>query len=166
MFGKGMNLETSPINIEHSPREVIIQRPPEEQSFIGTCSQIFFEAQNPIISLNHSCQFENEIFEPEYEGFIFCLSLDSLCLQESDCQTVEDLHQLENHTHVDFIESWFRAIIKPPYFLIIWKLLVPYQLKQLVSHTLVCLEVYSLKLSVSIISILLRTWLQWNSPYT
>jgi len=35
MFGKGMNLETSPITTEHLPQEDIIQRPPEEQSFIG-----------------------------------------------------------------------------------------------------------------------------------
>ena len=30
MFGKGMNLETSPITVKHSPWEVIVQRPPEE----------------------------------------------------------------------------------------------------------------------------------------
>lgn len=161
-----MNLETSPITTEHLPWEVIIQRPPEEKYFIGICSQNVVEDQNLRISLNHSCQFGNQIFEPEFERFIFFLSPDSLCLQESDYQTVEDLHQLENHTYVDFIESWFQAVIQQPYFLIIWKLLVPYQLKQLISHALVCLEVYSLKLSVSIISILLHTWLHWKSSYT
>ena len=61
---------------------------------------------------------------------------------------MEDLHQLENHNYVDSIESLFRVVIKPYYFLGIQKLLVPYQLKQLVSHAFVCLEVYSLKRSV------------------
>jgi len=35
---------------------------------------------------------------------MFCLSLDYLCLQETDYQTVEYLHQLENHKYVDSIE--------------------------------------------------------------
>lgn len=87
-------------------------------------------------------------------------------LQESDYQTIKDLHQLENHTYVDSIESGFRAVIQPPYFLIIRKLLVPFQLKQFVSHALVSLEVYSLKLSVSMISILLRTSLHWKYAFT
>ena len=101
-----MNLETSPITTEHSSQEDIIQRTQEEQSFIGTCSENVVGTQNPRISLNHSCQFEKKIFEPEIEGFIFSLSLDSLCLQESDYQTMEDFHQLENHKYVDSIESW------------------------------------------------------------
>ena len=75
-----MNLETSPITIEHSPREDVIQSPREEQYFIGTCSENVVKNQNPRISLNHSCQFEKKIFEPELEGFIFSLSPDSLCL--------------------------------------------------------------------------------------
>jgi len=57
MLGKGMNLENSPITIEHLPKEDIIQRPPEEKYFIGTSSQNVVEAQNPRISLNHSCEF-------------------------------------------------------------------------------------------------------------
>ena len=52
-----MNLENSPITIEHLPKEDIIQRPPEEKYFIGTSSQNVVEAQNPRISLNHSCEF-------------------------------------------------------------------------------------------------------------
>ena len=70
-----MNLETPPITVEHSPREDVIQRPPEEKSFIGTCSENVVETQNPRIHLNHSCQSENQIFEPELEGFIFFLKI-------------------------------------------------------------------------------------------
>ena len=98
-----MNLETSPITTEHSPQEDIIQRAQEEQYFNGTCSKNVVETQNPRISLSHSCQFEKKIFEPELEGFIFSLSPDSFFLQKSDYQTVEDLHQLENHKYVDSI---------------------------------------------------------------
>ena len=123
-----MNRETSPITVEHSPREGVIQRT-QEQSIIGTCSKIFVETQNPRISLNHSCPFKNQIFEPELEGFIFSLSPDPLCLQGNDYQIVEDLHQLENHKYVDSIESWFQAVIKPSCFLNIRKLLIPYKLK-------------------------------------
>lgn len=68
-----MNLETSPITAKHSPREVIIQIPLEEKPFIGTCSENFVETQNPRISLNHYCQFENQIFEIELERFVFYL---------------------------------------------------------------------------------------------
>ena len=89
-----------------------------------------------------------------------------MCLQESDYQNVEDLYQLEDHKYVDSIESWFRAVIKPPYFLIIRKLLVTYQLKKLISHALGCPEVYYLKLSVSTISIFLYTWIHWKYAYT
>ena len=92
ILGKGMNLETSPIIAEHLPREDLIQRQPEDQYFIGTCSENVVETQSPRIYLNLSCESENQIFEPELEGFIFCLSPDSLCLQESDYQTMEDLH--------------------------------------------------------------------------
>ena len=98
-------METSPITVEHSPQEVIIQIPLEGKYFIGTCSQNVVEAQNPRISLNHSCQFEKQIFEPELEGFIFYLSPGPLCLQDSDYKTVEDLHQLENRKYVGSIES-------------------------------------------------------------
>lgn len=161
-----MNLETSPIIVEHLLREDIIQRPPEDQSFIGTCYENVVETQSPRISLNLSCESENQIFELELEGFIFCLSPEFLCLQENDYQTMEDLHHLENHKYVDSIESWFRAAINPSYLFIIQKLLIPCQLKKLVSHALVCIEVYSLKLSVSIINILLHTWLHWKYAYT
>lgn len=166
ILGKGMNLETFPIIAEHLPREDIIQGPPEDQSFIGTYSENVVETQSPRISLNLSCEFENQIFEPELEGFIFCLSPYFLCLKENDYQTMKDLHQCESHKYVDSIESWFRAAINPSYFYIIQKLLLPCQLKRLVSHALLCIEVYSLKLSVSIISTLLRTWLHWKYTYT
>ena len=161
-----MNLETSPIIAEHLPLEDLIQRPPEDQYFIGTCSENVVETQIPRIYLNHSCESKNKIFELELEGFIFCPSPDFLCLQENDYQTVEDLHQLENHKYVDSIESYFQAVINPYYLFFIQKLLVPCQLKKLVSHALVCIEVYSLKLSVSIINILLCTWLHWKYAYT
>lgn len=105
MLGKKMNLETCPITTENSPREDIIQRPLEDQYFIGTCSKIVVETQNPRIPLKYSCQSENQIFETEIEGFMFCLSPDPLCLHRSDYQTVEDFHQLENHKYVDLIES-------------------------------------------------------------
>lgn len=92
MLGKEMNLETPHPTTKHLPKEDIIQIPPEEKYFIGTFSQDFVEAQNPRISFNHSCQFENKIFEAGLEGFVFCLSPDSLCLQESEYQIVEDLY--------------------------------------------------------------------------
>lgn len=105
ILGKGMNLETSPIIAKHLPEEHIIQRPPKDQYFIGTCSENVVETQSPRIHLNLSCESKNRIFEPELEGFNFCLSPDFLCLQENDYQTMEDFHQLENHKYVDFIES-------------------------------------------------------------
>lgn len=92
ILGNGMNLETSPIIAEHLPREHLIQRPPKDQYFIGTCSENVVETQSPRIYLNLSCEFENQIFEPELDRFIFCPSPDFLCLQENDHQTVEDLH--------------------------------------------------------------------------
>ena len=95
-----------------------------------------------------------------------CLSPGPLCLQESDYQTVEYLHKLENHKYVDPIESWFQTIVNTPHSFIVQQLLVPYQLKKLISHAFLCPEVYSLKLSMSIISILLRTWLHWKYSYT
>ena len=105
MLEKGMNLETSPITTKHSPQEGVIQITREEQYFIGTCSKNVVETQNPIISLNHSCKFEKNIFDPELEGFIFFLSPGPLCLQGSEYEVVEDLHQLENPKYVDSIES-------------------------------------------------------------
>jgi len=161
-----MSLETSPIIAEHLSWENIIQRPPKDQYFIGTCYENIVETQSPRISLNLSYESENQIFEPEFDGFIFCLSPDFLCLQENDYQTVEDLHQLENHKYMDSIESWFQATINPSYLFIIQKIFVACQLKKLVSHAFVCIEFYSLKLNVSIINILLRTWLHWKYFYT
>ena len=67
-----MNLETSPIIAEHLPREDLIQRQPEDQYFIGTCSENVVETQSPRIYLNLSCESENQIFEPELEGFMLC----------------------------------------------------------------------------------------------
>ena len=75
--------------------------PLEEKSIIGTYSEIVVETQNTKISLNHSFQYEKNIFEPELEGFFFCLSPYPSCLQGSDYQAVEDLYELENHQYVD-----------------------------------------------------------------
>ena len=71
-----------------------------------------------------------------------------------------------NQYHQDYIEHWFQVIIQSKYHSHLQILLVPYQLKQLVSHTLVCVEIYSFKLSVSIFSMILRTWLHWKYSYT
>ena len=72
---------------------------------------------------------------------------------------MEDLYKLENHEYVGPIESWFQTISITPHSIIIQQLLVPYQLKLLVSHTQICVEVYILNPSVSFFSILLCTWL-------
>jgi len=73
ILGKGMSLKTSSIIVEHLPWEDIIRRPPEDQSVIGTCSENVVETQSHRISLNLSCESENQIFEPELQGFSFCL---------------------------------------------------------------------------------------------
>lgn len=86
---------------------------------IGTCSETIIEAQNPRIFLNHSYRFEIKIFEPELEGFLFCLSPNPLSLLGSDYQTVEDLHELENREYVEPIAKWFQEVISIPYSLII-----------------------------------------------
>lgn len=145
--GRGVNLETSHITTQNlPPGETLIHKPLEEQSMIENCLKTIVEAhkeENPRISFNPPCQ-----------------------LEESKCQVVEDLYELKNHQNVDLIESWFQTIINTQHSLIIRHLLVPYQSKQLVSHTLVCIEVHYLKLSVSIFSILLRIWLHWKYAYT
>lgn len=81
---EGVSLETSPITKKHSPKENIIQIPLEEKYFIRNYSKNVVDAQNPRISLPHSCQSKKKIFEHELQGFIFFLSLDSACLHESD----------------------------------------------------------------------------------
>lgn len=130
---------------------------------MGTCSKTIVEAQNPEMSLNRCCPSEKEVFEPESEGFFFCLSLDPICLQVSDYQDVEDLYELENHKYVDPIEAWFQTIVNTLYSLIIFQQpLIPYPIKKLVYHTMECVEAYSLKLSVRIFSILIHTWLHWK----
>lgn len=86
--------------------------------------------------------------------------------------------ELENHKYVDPIEARFQTIVTTHYSLIIQQLLIPcpikqlvrflipYQEKQPVAHNPVCVEIYSLNLSVSIFSILLCTWLHWKYSYT
>lgn len=138
-----MKLETSYITTQYLPREeTLIHKPLEEKYAIRTCSKTVVEAheqyqeKNPRIFLNHSYQSE-----------------------ESKHQVVEDLYKLENHEYVGPIEAWFQTIVGTHHSLIIRKLLVPYQLKQLVSHTLVFVEVYILNSSTSMFNNLLHTWL-------
>ena len=95
---------------------------------IGICSKIVVEShkeENPRVSLNHPSQSE-----------------------ERNIQAMEDLYKLENHEYVCPIESWFQTIVSTPYSLIIQKLLLPYQVSKLVSHTLICVKVCILKLIV------------------
>ena len=142
-----MNPETSPITTQHLPQEeTLIHKTLEKQSIIGTCLKTVVEAhkeENPIFSLNHHCQSK-----------------------ERNLQVMEDLYKLENHEYVGPIESWFQTIVSTPHSLIIQKVLVPYQVSKLVSHTPICVKICILNFSVSIFSILLCTWLHWKYAFT
>lgn len=75
-------------------------------------------------------------------------------------------NESEDQEYVNPIENWFQKIVGSQFSSVIRKLLISYQLKQLIFHTLVCVGVDYLKLSVSIFRILLRTWLHWKYSYT
>ena len=81
--GRRVNLETSPITMQHLPWEdTLIHKPLEKQSMIGTCSETIVEshkAENPRVFLNHPCQSK-----------------------ERNLQAVEDLYKLENHECVSY----------------------------------------------------------------
>jgi hypothetical protein len=93
----------------------------------------------------------------------------SLCIQEFDEKTYEELHCMttkeENQEGKYYIEAWFQEFIRP-HRSILQQLLAPSPSKSLVPHVLISLNVYFSNLNMNTIIIMLHTWLHWKYSYT
>ena len=113
--------------------------------------------------------------EPEIEEFLACLSTDLVCtpktnhLEEDNMRSMEkedmlcDLNKEEKQEYLDPIEIWFQLVIRSHHSFIYFLISSS---KQLVLHTLVCIKIYLLNLSMDIFLTLLCTWLHWKYFYT
>jgi hypothetical protein len=113
--------------------------------------------------------------EPDIEDSLSCLSTDHACnpktnhLEEDNLHSMVeediqcDLNKEEKQEYSDPIEIWFQLVIRSHHSFIYC---LSSSSKQLVLHTLVCIQIYVLNLSIDIYLTLLRTWLHWKYSYT
>jgi len=78
-------------------------------------------------------------------------------MTNEDTYTINN--EQENQGDKDPIETWFHTIINPQYSLIIQHLLAPYQSMKLVFHVLISIQVYYSNVNMSMLVILLHTWI-------
>jgi hypothetical protein len=123
--------------------------------------------------------FDGELsLEPEIEEFLTCLSVDPLCIQETNHleedylhgMIKEDIqsgpHEKVNQEQYDYIELWFQKSITSEHHHLLQQLLVSDHLQLMVVHAFVYIKVHISNLSMNVFSYLLRTWLHWKYAYT
>jgi hypothetical protein len=134
-----------------------------------------------------SCQFVKEnkeswiefngekLVEPDIEEALSCLSKDLVCtpktnhLEEDNLHSIVeediqcDLNKEEKQEYSDPIEIWFQLVIRSHHSFIYCLISSS---KQQVLHTLVCIKIYLLNLSMDIFLTLLHTWLHCKYSYT
>jgi hypothetical protein len=161
----------------------------EEHIFIAFKNLVVSPHENLEVPSDSSCHFvegnkESWIefngekpVEPKIEESLACLSIDHVCtpkknhLEEDNLHSMvkEDIHcdlnQEEKQEYSDPIEIWFQLVIRSHHSLILHYCLISSS-KKLVLHTLVCIKIYLLNLSMDIFLTLLRTWLHWKYSYT
>jgi len=89
---------------------------------------------------------------------------DPTCTSGDKQRNLEDLH--DDREYMDPIESWFQMTISIHSSFIIQHFVASHQLVQLVPHVLAFSRIYFLSLKMSIIILLLCTWLHWKYSYT
>jgi hypothetical protein len=110
---------------------------------------------------------------PNIEEFSTSTSADPLCTSEINHQEEDDLHSMMKESieiivdeHQDYIEIWFQEVIRTQYYSLLQHLLMPKQVGWLVLHIQVINVVTFSYMDMSMILILLHTWLHWKSSYT
>jgi hypothetical protein len=111
--------------------------------------------------------------KPKIEEFSTSISADPLCTSEINHPEEKELHsmlkesiEITIHKHKDYIEIWFQEAIRPQYYSLIQHLMMPKQVCCLVLHIQVITAVTFSYMDMSMLLILLRTWLHWKSSYT
>jgi hypothetical protein len=161
----------------------------EEHIFTAVKNLVVSPQEDLEVPSDSSCQFVEENkeswiefngekpVEPEIEESLACLSTDPVCTPKTNHLEEDNLHSMveediqcdlnkeEKQEYSDPIEIWFQLVIRSHHSFIFHYCLISSS-KKLVLHTLVCIKIYLLNLSMDIFLTLLRTWLHWKYSYT
>jgi hypothetical protein len=157
----------------------------QEYHILTTVKNLVVSPQEDLeVPSDSSCQFVEENkeswiefngeqpVEPEIEESLACLSADPVCTPKTNHLHIMveeyiqcDLNKEEKQEYSDPIEIWFQLVIRSHHSFIFHYCLISSS-KRLVLHTLVCIKIYLLNLSMDIFLIVLCTWLHWKYSYT